>query len=88
VNTRPFATTAKLRTVVSNAEVKLLLLYGQSQPMYGDAGADAHFDAQADAYADGGSDAHYEGGADAQADAYADGGVDAHSYPDAAPDAH
>ena len=73
VKTRPFATITALRAVVTNPEVKLLLLYGQSQPMYGDAGADAQADARTDAYADGGTDA--------RADAYPDGGADA--YPDA-----
>jgi hypothetical protein len=84
VNKRPFATITALRAVVTNPEVKLLLLYGQSQLMYGDAGSDAHADggtdARSDAYADGGTDAHYS---------YPDAAPDAHySYPDAAPDAH
>ena len=93
VNKRPFATITSLRAVVTNPELKLLLLYGQSQPMYGDAGADAQADAHAeggadasaDAYADGGADAYSDGGADS---AYPDGGADAHADADAASDAH
>jgi len=85
VSTRPFATITALRAIVSNPDMKLLLLYGQSQPIYGDAGADASADGHADASADGHADASADGRADASPDGRADASADGRA--DASPDA-